>query len=69
MLLTSIEAFLKMLHPVMPHITEELYAHLPAAGKAKYLMTSSWPTLPASEWPPTGPSQFQVASAHPMIAD
>lgn len=47
-LLTSIEAFLKMLHPVMPHLTEELYGHLPIAGKSEFLMSSSWPEIPAS---------------------
>jgi valyl-tRNA synthetase len=45
-LLTAIEAFLKMMHPVMPHITEELYQHLPLEGKSPYLMTASWPELP-----------------------
>lgn len=47
-LLTAIEAFLKMLHPVMPHLTEELYSHLPVPGKAPFLMIASWPSLPES---------------------
>lgn len=47
-LLTSIEAFLKMLHPVMPHITEELYSHLPIEGKSPFLMSGCWPEIPAS---------------------
>ncbi len=46
-LLTSLEALLKMLHPVMPHITEELYAYLPIEDKAAYLMSAAWPNLPA----------------------
>lgn len=46
-LLTALEAFLKMMHPVMPHITEELYSFLPIAEKAPFLMTSEWPTIPA----------------------
>ena len=45
-LLTAIEAFLKMMHPVMPHITEELYQHLPLPEKSRFLMTSRWPDLP-----------------------
>ena len=47
-LLTCIEAFLKMLHPIMPHLTEELYSHLPIEGKAPFLMASRWPELPES---------------------
>lgn len=46
-LLTVFDAFLKMLHPVMPHITEEIYAHLPLPNKAKFLMSAAWPELPA----------------------
>jgi valyl-tRNA synthetase len=46
-LLTAIEAFLKMMHPVMPHITEELYQHLPIDGKSKFIMSSDWPRIPA----------------------
>lgn len=44
-LLTALEAFLKMLHPLMPHITEELYAHLPLGQRDPFLMASSWPKL------------------------
>lgn len=46
-LLTVFEAFLKMMHPIMPFITEELYQHLPVPGKAEFLMASNWPDLPA----------------------
>ncbi|HSI73804.1 MAG TPA: class I tRNA ligase family protein, partial [Fimbriimonas sp.] len=45
-LVTAIEAFLKMMHPVMPHLTEELYQHLPLAGKSEFLMSSAWPQFP-----------------------
>jgi valyl-tRNA synthetase len=45
-LLRCIEAFLKMMHPVMPHITEELYSHLPIRDKSEFLMSASWPVLP-----------------------
>ncbi|MCC7231256.1 MAG: valine--tRNA ligase [Fimbriimonadaceae bacterium] len=44
-LITCIEAFLAMLHPIMPHLTEEVYSHLPIAHKAPFLMAASWPTL------------------------
>jgi valyl-tRNA synthetase len=45
-LLTAIDAFLKMMHPVMPHLTEELYSHLPLPDKAQFLMSARWPQLP-----------------------
>ena len=44
-LLTCIEAFLKMMHPFMPHITEEVYSRLPIPDKAPFLMQSKWPEL------------------------
>ncbi len=47
-LVTCLEAFLKMMHPVMPHITEELYQHLPIDGKSPFLMASDWPVIPES---------------------
>ena len=43
-LLTAFDAFLKMLHPIMPHLTEELYSFLPIEGKAEFLMAASWPS-------------------------
>lgn len=45
-LLTCIEAFLKMLHPIMPFLTEELYHHLPIQKKSDFLMSSTWPEIP-----------------------
>lgn len=47
-LLTVFEAFLKLLHPVMPFITEELYSHLPLESKTSFLMSASWPTIDSS---------------------
>lgn len=44
-LLRAIEAFVTMMHPIMPHITEEIYSHLPISGKAPFLMAADWPTL------------------------
>lgn len=44
-LVTCLEAFLKMMHPIMPHITEEIYSHLPIEGKAEFLMAAPWPAL------------------------
>jgi valyl-tRNA synthetase len=45
-LLRVFDAFLKMLHPIMPHLTEELYSRLP--GSEGLLMAQPWPELPAS---------------------
>ncbi len=47
-LLTAINAFLKMMHPIMPHITEELYSHLPLKDKAAFIMAEAWPQIPDS---------------------
>lgn len=47
-LLKAIEAFVTMLHPIMPHITEEIYSHLPIEGKAPFLMAAEWPKLDAA---------------------
>ncbi len=41
------DSVLKMLHPVMPHLTEELYQHLPLSNKAPFLMAAEWPVLDA----------------------
>lgn len=47
-LLKCFEAFVIMMHPIMPHITEEVYAHLPLENKAPFLMSAQWPLLPDS---------------------
>ncbi|MCW5937265.1 MAG: valine--tRNA ligase [Fimbriimonadaceae bacterium] len=44
-LVTALEAFLKMAHPLMPFVTEEVYSHLPVEGKAPFLMASAWPEI------------------------
>jgi valyl-tRNA synthetase len=51
-LLKCIEAFVKMMHPIMPYLTEEIYSHLPIEGKSKYLMTASWPEIPVEFYDP-----------------
>lgn len=45
-LLGCIDTFLRMLHPVMPFITEELYSYLPIEKSSEFLMSASWPALP-----------------------
>jgi valyl-tRNA synthetase len=44
-LLRCIEAFVTMMHPIMPHITEEVYSFLPLENKAKFVMSAKWPEL------------------------
>jgi valyl-tRNA synthetase len=38
--LAALERLLKLLHPMMPHVTEEIWSHLPA--REGYLIASSW---------------------------
>jgi valyl-tRNA synthetase len=39
--LGALEILLKLLHPVMPHVTEEIWSNLPSRGSR--LIVSSWP--------------------------
>ncbi len=39
--LAALERLLALLHPVMPHVTEEIWTHLPARGNR--LIVSPWP--------------------------
>jgi valyl-tRNA synthetase len=39
--LAALERLLKLLHPVMPHVTEEIWSHLPA--RETRLIVSPWP--------------------------
>lgn len=43
-LVTCIEAFVTMMHPIMPFITEEVYQHLPVPNRSQFLMNANWPT-------------------------
>lgn len=43
MLLEVLTTNLKLLHPFMPFITEEIYQQLPVKGKKEFLMIESWP--------------------------
>ncbi len=42
-LLYSLLSSLKLIHPFMPFISEEIYQHLPLKNKKKCLMVESWP--------------------------
>jgi valyl-tRNA synthetase len=39
--LANLERLLKLLHPIMPHVTEEIWSHLP--GRETRLIVASWP--------------------------
>jgi len=39
--LAALERLLKILHPVMPHVTEEIWTQLP--GRESRLITAEWP--------------------------
>jgi valyl-tRNA synthetase len=43
MLLEILKDSLKLLHPFMPFITEEIYQNLPIKNKKKCLMVEEWP--------------------------
>jgi len=47
-LVQCIHAFLTYLHPVMPHISEEIYSYLPIENKSPYLMRAEWYNCPDS---------------------
>ncbi len=42
----TLEKILRLLHPFMPYITEEIWHHLPGTGRS--LLESSWPEFPDS---------------------
>ena len=45
--LANLERLLKLLHPVMPHVTEEIWSHLP--DRERRLIVAPWPTERAAE--------------------
>ena len=44
--LAALARLLKLLHPVMPHVTEEIWSHMP--GQKTRLIVSPWPELDAA---------------------
>jgi len=63
---TVLTSILKMLHPVMPYITEEIFSHVHATvhlgvnGNHDYLVHSAWPTVETSLCDSTIDGQFSL---------
>jgi valyl-tRNA synthetase len=47
--LYALEHLLSLLHPIMPHVTEEIWSHLP--GRSQRLIVSPWPLADGSREP------------------
>ncbi len=60
-LIQCFDAFLKMLHPVMPFLTEELYSYLPIKDRSPFLMVASWPNLSPTYLNPEAESRVERA--------
>jgi len=48
-LLFVLLTFLKLLHPFMPFLTEEIYQRLPLQKKKPFLMIEEWPVKSKGE--------------------
>ena len=57
--LAALERLLKLLHPVMPHVTEEIWSHLPARGSR----------LIVAPWPEPSPSYADASGALDRLRD
>lgn len=62
-LITCIEALAIMLHPIMPHITEEVYSFLPIQNKSPFVMSAKWPEIPGSFRNPEAEAAMERAFA------
>jgi valyl-tRNA synthetase len=54
----AFDAALRLLHPIVPFITEALWQRLPGAQGDRFLAAASWPT--AREDAPAGGSEFEL---------
>ncbi|MFN3522318.1 MAG: valine--tRNA ligase [Phenylobacterium sp.] len=63
----ALDVILKLLHPVMPFITEELWAQTAQEGAARvhdgFLMTAPWPDLPESLIDPAADAEIGLVIA------
>jgi valyl-tRNA synthetase len=56
-----LEGTLRLLHPVMPHITEEIWQSLPHQGES--IVIAPWPTAGADEEDPAAEAEVEVLMA------
>jgi valyl-tRNA synthetase len=59
--LAALERLLKLLHPVMPHVTEEIWSQLP--DRSARLIVSPWPESAADRGPDDALERVQDAAA------
>jgi valyl-tRNA synthetase len=64
----SLEAILRLLHPFMPFITEEIWQRLPAAGEAPdpSIMRAPWPQAPA--WLDDAAAEAEFARVQDVVS-
>ncbi|MDA0267666.1 MAG: class I tRNA ligase family protein, partial [Cyanobacteria bacterium] len=55
-----LEGILKLLHPFMPHITEEVWHTLTQSGDDQFLAVQPYPTVKAEQIDPTVETQFDL---------
>ncbi len=51
-LVKCLHDFLRMLHPALPFVSEEVYEMLPIPGKQPFLMAETWPSDLSTWWDP-----------------
>jgi valyl-tRNA synthetase len=62
--LAALELLLKLLHPVMPHVTEEIWSHLPE--RASRLIVAAWPE-PDPTWADAAGALERVREAAEIV--
>ncbi len=62
-LVTVLEQALRLLHPLMPFVTEELWQHLRQQGHPVSIMTATWPTIDPRRTDPEAETLFEQFKA------
>ena len=58
-LVKCLHDFLRMLHPALPFVSEEVYEMLPIPGKQPFLMAETWPSDLTAWWDPAIDSKIE----------